>query len=119
MSIDKLDRSLQASMQALSNQIGALQDSLLKVSRQQDSLDRAMNAFIVRSEAFFSQIPAIVTQADSFAKALEVISQFAQTNQLNNQILTTLKKLNNKIATGAPNSKSMVKRSSARKVKLK
>ncbi|MEW6738165.1 MAG: hypothetical protein AB1489_43225 [Acidobacteriota bacterium] len=101
MSIDKLDRSLQASMQALSNQIGALQDSLLKVSRQQDSMDRALNSFIVRAESFFSQFPAIAAQADSFAKALEVISQFAQTNQLNSQILAILKKLN-KLAITAP-----------------
>ncbi|MEW6737804.1 MAG: hypothetical protein AB1489_41370 [Acidobacteriota bacterium] len=66
-------------MQALTNQIGALQDSLLKVSRQQDSMDRAMNAFIVRAESFFTQFPAITAQADSFTKALEVISQFVQT----------------------------------------
>ncbi|MEW6735131.1 MAG: hypothetical protein AB1489_27820 [Acidobacteriota bacterium] len=79
MSIDKLDRSLQANVQALANQIGALQDSLLKVSRQQDSMERSLNAFIVRAESFFAQFPAIAAQADSFAKTLEVISQFAQT----------------------------------------
>ncbi|MEW6734629.1 MAG: hypothetical protein AB1489_25115 [Acidobacteriota bacterium] len=118
MSIDKLDRSLQASMQALANQIGALQDSLFKVSRQQDAMDRAMNAFIVRAESFFTQFPAIATQADSFAKALAVISQFAQTNQLNNQILSTLKKLNNKIATSAPIGKAVVK-SKNKKARLK
>ncbi|MEW6731718.1 MAG: hypothetical protein AB1489_10355 [Acidobacteriota bacterium] len=118
MAIDKLDRSLQASMQALTNQIGALQDSLLKVSRQQDAMDRAMNAFIVRAESFFAQFPAIAAQADSFTKALEVISQFAQTNQLNNQILVTLKKLNNKIAGSAPKAKPMVKRAIS-KVKRK
>ncbi|MEW6734514.1 MAG: hypothetical protein AB1489_24530 [Acidobacteriota bacterium] len=95
-----------------------LQDSLLKVSRQQDSMDRAMNAFIVRAESFFSQFPAINAQADSFAKALEVISQFAQTNQLNAQILATLKKLNNKIATSETRGKPMVKRV-ANKVKRK
>ncbi|MEW6734659.1 MAG: hypothetical protein AB1489_25265 [Acidobacteriota bacterium] len=44
MSIDKLDRSLQASMQALANQIGALQDSLLKMSRQQETMERSLNA---------------------------------------------------------------------------
>ncbi|MEW6736256.1 MAG: hypothetical protein AB1489_33495 [Acidobacteriota bacterium] len=112
MSIDKLDRSLNASMQALTNQIALLQDSLLKVSRQQDAMDRAMNAFIVRADSFFTQFPAIAAQADSFAKALEVISQFAQTNQLNNQILTTLKKLNNKIAnitTKRKNNKAKMK----------
>ncbi|MEW6737776.1 MAG: hypothetical protein AB1489_41230 [Acidobacteriota bacterium] len=73
-----------------------------------------MNAFIVRAEAFFAQFPAIAAQADSFAKALEVISQFAQTNQLNNQILATLKKLHNKIASSAPKDKSMVKRKVSR-----
>ncbi|MEW6731007.1 MAG: hypothetical protein AB1489_06700 [Acidobacteriota bacterium] len=83
ISIDKLDRSLQASLQALTNQIGMLQDSLLKVSCQQDSMNRAMNAFIVRAGSFFVQFPAIAAQADSFAKALEAISQSAQTNQLN------------------------------------
>ncbi|MEW6737101.1 MAG: hypothetical protein AB1489_37795 [Acidobacteriota bacterium] len=114
MSIDKLDRLLQATLQALTNQIGALQDSLLKVSRQQDSMDRAMNAFIVRAESFFSQFPTIAAQADSFAKALEVISQFAQTNQLNSQILATLKKLNNKIASSSPKIKPMVKRKVSR-----
>ncbi|MEW6738259.1 MAG: hypothetical protein AB1489_43700 [Acidobacteriota bacterium] len=86
------------------------QDNLLKVSRQQDSMERAMNAFIVRAESYFSQFPAIAAQADSFAKALEVISQFAQTNQLNNQILATLKKLNNKIISSSTKTKPMVKR---------
>ncbi|MEW6732145.1 MAG: hypothetical protein AB1489_12525 [Acidobacteriota bacterium] len=114
MSIDKLDRSLQANVQALSNQTALLQDSLLKVSRQQDSMERSLNAFIVRAESFFSQFPAIAAQADSFAKALDVISQFAQTNQLNNQILATLKKLNNKIATSFPKIKPMVKRKVSR-----
>ncbi|MEW6735569.1 MAG: hypothetical protein AB1489_30035 [Acidobacteriota bacterium] len=109
MSIDKLDRSLNASMQTIANQISALQDSLLKVSRQQDAMDRAMNTFIVRAESFFSQFPAIAAQADSFTKALDVISQFAQTNQLNAQILSTLKKLNNKVAGSATKVKPMVK----------
>ncbi|MEW6736506.1 MAG: hypothetical protein AB1489_34765 [Acidobacteriota bacterium] len=57
MSIDKLDRTLQASMQALTNQLGALQDSLLKVSRQQDSMERSLNAFIVIAESFFFTVP--------------------------------------------------------------
>ncbi|MEW6735262.1 MAG: hypothetical protein AB1489_28480 [Acidobacteriota bacterium] len=61
------------------------------------------------AESFSSQFPAIAAQADSFAKALEVISQFAQTNQLNAQILATLKKLNNKIAGTANKVKPMVK----------
>ncbi|MEW6732465.1 MAG: hypothetical protein AB1489_14140 [Acidobacteriota bacterium] len=112
ISIDKLNGTLQAGLQAFTDQIGALQDSLLKVSRQQDSMDRAMYAFIVRAESFFSQFPAIAAQADSFTKALEVISQFAQTNQLNSQILSTLKKLNNKIASSETKNKTMVKNKS-------
>ncbi|MEW6737946.1 MAG: hypothetical protein AB1489_42105 [Acidobacteriota bacterium] len=90
----------------------------MKVSRQQETMERSLNAFIVRAESFFSQFPAIAAQADSFAKALEVISQFAQTNQLNAQILTTLKKLNNKIATSETKGKPMVKRAIS-KVKRK
>ncbi|MEW6732348.1 MAG: hypothetical protein AB1489_13555 [Acidobacteriota bacterium] len=73
-------------------------------------MERSLNAFIVRAESFFSQFPAIAAQADSFAKALEVISQFAQANQLNNQILATLKKLNNKIASSMSTVKAVVKK---------
>ncbi|MEW6734999.1 MAG: hypothetical protein AB1489_27155 [Acidobacteriota bacterium] len=73
-------------------------------------MDRSLNAFIVRADSFFNQFPAIATQADSFAKALEVISQFAQTNQLNSQILATLKKLNSKIASSEHKGKSVVKK---------
>ncbi|MEW6735512.1 MAG: hypothetical protein AB1489_29745 [Acidobacteriota bacterium] len=58
MSIDKLNGTLQAGLQVLTDQIGALQDNLLKVSRQQDSMERSLNAFIMRAESFFSQFPA-------------------------------------------------------------
>ncbi|MEW6736748.1 MAG: hypothetical protein AB1489_35995 [Acidobacteriota bacterium] len=72
----------------------------------------------MRAKSFFAQFPATAAQADYFAKVLEVISPFAQTNQLNSQILVTLKKLNNKIASSVPKGKTVVK-SKTSKVKLK